>query len=216
MQKIKEHKKIVYGLIAGLFFSLAVAVYGADLTQNNSWNFGNGWLWFKTASNGKVRANASTPVDGSNVATKTYVDAAEGGSASGKVIVFRTKGFYNGEEVGGFAGADSKCSELIPGAVMVRNKIIYQGDWIYLNNFTESRDGNNFSGIDGTWMSDGGVDNDDRYMTCKAWVQNQTPYYTNTAAIAQIIPNNNSNGFIIQRSDTKECVQRRPIACIKY
>tara|TARA_B100001964_G_scaffold205664_1_gene236234 strand:- start:133 stop:564 length:432 start_codon:yes stop_codon:yes gene_type:complete len=80
MIKFKQ-KKIFIGIIAGFILSFGTVAL-ADIV-NDSWNIGDGWLWFKEVSSGEVRGNVSIPLDGENIANKDFVEAAvfgEGGS----------------------------------------------------------------------------------------------------------------------------------------
>src|SRR3989338_3846504 len=85
-QKIKKNKKFVFIIISGLIIGASATVYGA--AQTDSWNIGDGWMFFKAASNSEVRANTSDPVDAANIATKGYVDAATGGGGLDKFTTY--------------------------------------------------------------------------------------------------------------------------------
>lgn len=85
-QKVKNNKKIAIIIVSGLIIGASATVYGA--AQTDSWNIGDGWMFFKSASNSEVRANTSDPVDAANVATKGYVDAATGGGGLDKFTTY--------------------------------------------------------------------------------------------------------------------------------
>ena len=85
-QKIKKNKKFVFIIVSGLIIGASATVYGA--AQTDSWNIGDGWMFFKAASNSEVRANTSDPVDAANIATKGYVDAATGGGGLDKFTAY--------------------------------------------------------------------------------------------------------------------------------
>lgn len=85
-QKIRNNKKIAIIIVSGLVIGASATVYGA--AQTDSWNIGDGWMFFKTASNSEVRANTSDPVDAGNIATKGYVDAATGGGGTDKFTAY--------------------------------------------------------------------------------------------------------------------------------
>ncbi|MEK7098027.1 MAG: hypothetical protein AAB906_04215 [Patescibacteria group bacterium] len=85
-KKIKNNKKIAIIIVSGLIIGASATVYGA--AQTDSWNIGDGWMFFKAASNSEVRANTSDPVDAKNVATKGYVDAATGGGGIAKFTAY--------------------------------------------------------------------------------------------------------------------------------
>ena len=83
MIKLKENK-LLLGIITGFIFSFSLVALAE--TVNDSWNIGDGWLWFKDTGSG-VRANVETPLEGNNIANKDFVEAAifgEGG-ASGAI-----------------------------------------------------------------------------------------------------------------------------------
>ncbi len=80
MIKFKQ-KKIFIGMITGFILSFGMIAL-ADVVDD-SWNIGDGWLWFQEASDGEVRANVLNPLTGENIANKDFVEAAvfgEGGS----------------------------------------------------------------------------------------------------------------------------------------
>ncbi len=83
MKKILE-KKLLIGVITGFVLSFGIA---AMAQVNDSWNIGEGWLWFTETAGGDVRANVEGPIEETNVANKEYVHAAlsEGGSGGGVV-----------------------------------------------------------------------------------------------------------------------------------
>ena len=85
-KKIKNNKKIAIIIVSGLIIGASATVYGA--AQSDSWNIGDGWMFFKTASNTEVRANVADPVDASNVASKGYVDAATGSGGMDKFTAY--------------------------------------------------------------------------------------------------------------------------------
>jgi uncharacterized protein (TIGR02145 family) len=70
----KQTVKIVFtGSVAIILLFIGYTVYGAP--QADSWNIGDGWMWFTQAGDGNVHSNVSTPVDPLNVANKNYVDS---------------------------------------------------------------------------------------------------------------------------------------------
>ena len=69
MKKILE-KKLLIGVITGFVLSFGIA---AIAQVNDSWNIGDGWLWFKEVSDGEVRANVLNPLTGENVANKAFL-----------------------------------------------------------------------------------------------------------------------------------------------
>ena len=83
MKKILE-KKLLIGVITGFVLSFGIA---AMAQVNDSWNIGEGWLWFTETAGGDVRANVEGPLEDTNVANKEYVHAAlsEGGGGGGVV-----------------------------------------------------------------------------------------------------------------------------------
>ena len=85
-KKIKNNKKIAIIIVSGLIIGSSATVYGA--AQSDSWNIGDGWMFFKAASNSEVRANTSDPVDAANIATKGYVDAATSGGGMDKFTAY--------------------------------------------------------------------------------------------------------------------------------
>ena len=83
MKKILE-KKLLIGVITGFVLSFGIA---AMAQVNDSWNIGEGWLWFTETSGGDVRANVEGPIEDTNVANKEYVHAALSESGGGGGIV---------------------------------------------------------------------------------------------------------------------------------
>lgn len=96
-QKVRNNKKIAIIIVSGLIIGASATVYGA--AQTDSWNIGDGWMFFKSASNSEVRANTSDPVDAANVATKGYVDAATGGGGLDKFTTYGVTSCPAGWEV---------------------------------------------------------------------------------------------------------------------
>ncbi len=82
MKKILE-KKLLIGVITGFVLSFGIA---AIAQVNDSWNIGEGWLWFAETAGGDVRANVEGPLEDTNVANKEYVHAALSEGGGGGVV----------------------------------------------------------------------------------------------------------------------------------
>ena len=82
MKKILE-KKLLIGVITGFVLSFGIA---AIAQVNDSWNIGDGWLWFTETAGGDVRANVEGPIEETNVANKEYVHAALSEGGGGGVV----------------------------------------------------------------------------------------------------------------------------------